>query len=101
MSLLLKNTLKSLINLLRNTNYNEKRKEYFCSRCGKKLWDYAKTGLCGECYRKLEQDNSKIPTKEILLNDFNQLKSMSAIGRKYNVSQKTIKKWLLKYNIVK
>ena len=79
----------------------KKRKEYFCSRCGKKLWNYTKTGLCCECYRKLEQENSKIPTKEILLNDFNQLKRMSAIGRKYNVSQKTIKKWLLKYNIVK
>lgn len=51
----------------------------------------SKTGLCAECYRKQEQQNSKCPSREQLLKDIKDM-PMVKVGKKYGVSDNTIRK---------
>lgn len=59
----------------------------------------SKTGLCAECYRKQEQQNSKCPSKEQLLQDIKNM-SMVKVGKKYGVSDNTIRKWCKRLEII-
>lgn len=83
---------------------NKNRKQYataqplFCKECGKELCYTNKTGLCKDCYHKL-YNQSKKPLKEIMIEDMKTHKSYSALARLYNVSSRTIEKWLIQYNI--
>ena len=75
-------------------NRKEKIKEiYFCNSCGKQLCEKSKTGLCKKCHDNFQKSLSKNPGEAVLRQDCEELKSYSAIGRKYNVCSKTIKKW--------
>ena len=51
----------------------------------------SKTGLCADCYRKQEQQNSKCPSKEQLLQDIQNM-PMIKVGEKYGVSDNAIRK---------
>lgn len=57
---------------------------------------------CKDCDIKLRQDSSpNRPDKETLLQDFKELKTYVAVGKKYNVSDNAVRKWLKYYNIQK
>ena len=51
-----------------------------------------------ECYINLKWKDSKIPEKEQLKKDINNM-SWLAIGRKYNVSDNAVRKWAKKYDL--
>jgi Zn finger protein HypA/HybF involved in hydrogenase expression len=65
-----------------------------CLDCNKVI--YVTSIRCKKCTGKTKQSGS--PTEEILMTDFNNLKSYVAVGRKYGVSGNTIKKWIGKFN---
>ena len=76
-------------------NSNEKKSNY-CLDCGKEISKGAK--YCKKCqafhHRKVER-----PTKDVLINLYKELKSLSAIGRHFEVSDKTISKWFIYYDL--
>lgn len=80
-------------------NRSDKKQIYYCSNCGKELQGKTKTNLCNECYNKIQKKNSKCPSKEILENDFKNLRSLNELSKKYNVCARTIRKWLQNYNL--
>ncbi len=77
----------------------EKNKEkYFCNICSKNITKN-KTGLCQECYSKSQQKQRKIlnrPSLEQLLKDTKELGFLGT-GRKYEVSDNSIRKWIKSY----
>ena len=79
---------------------SKKKAEYYCEKCGKKLYEKSRTGMCVNCYREYEKKVSKCPTKDVLLSDYKELKYFALIGKKYGVSGKTAKKWLTDYAII-
>ena len=69
--------------------------KYECSGCNK--------STCGDCNYKLRFNNlgKKIderPSLETLNRDIAELKNFSAVGRKHNVCDNTIRKWIKYYN---
>lgn len=74
-----------------------KKINYYCKECGKLLTRQCHTQMCQECYKKsirtVERPDPNILAKEILDTSF------LAVGRKYNVSDNTIRKWCKAYNI--
>lgn len=75
------------------------REKYYCKQCGKELYEKGKTGLCSECYREYERQQSKRPSKDILEKLYAD-KSLTKIGLIYGVSGKTVKKWVTQYGII-
>ena len=76
---------------------NSIEKQHFhCKDCGEEITRGAT--YCVKClakhHRKVER-----PSKEELLQLYKELKSLSAIGRKYDVSDKTISKWFISYDL--
>lgn len=65
-----------------------------CVICGKPISYKAKK--CKACY--LSTQKSNIPQKEELISALNG-NSMEKVGKMYNVTGKTVKKWRIKYNI--
>lgn len=53
----------------------------------------AKQDYVKKCHDNFQKSLSKNPGEAVLRQDCEELKSYSAIGRKYNVCSKTIKKW--------
>lgn len=81
------------------TNKNKEKK--YCESCGEEIIgenSYRKKYCSPECYHKhfLKFDVSK----EQLLNDFKELKTYVSVGKKYGVSDKAIKKRVLKFGIL-
>lgn len=85
-----------------------------CKICGKEISRNAE--YCADCYKnyvKVKTENSfakdtfknrnrqelKYPTKEDLINDFKELGSFRAVGKKYGLSDKSIVKWCEKYDL--
>lgn len=81
------------------THSNNYTYKHVCKICGKPMQRASKTGLCAECYRKQEQQNSKCPSKEQLLQDIKNM-SMVKVGKKYGVSDNTIRKWCKRLEII-
>lgn len=79
-----------------NSGKNNKRqkKEYNCI-CGNKIWK-GSSG-CSDCYRNsiIRKVNDR-PKLEILLEDVKEL-GYCGTGRKYNVADNTIRKWIKNY----
>ena len=71
------------------------KKNYFCKECNKELSEQTKTNMCSECYIKSIKTTNK-PIYEQLCIDINELGYCGA-GRKYNVSDNTIRKWKNQY----
>jgi Zn finger protein HypA/HybF involved in hydrogenase expression len=71
------------------------RKIYKCKKCGDEIWK--KSDFCIKCFgitkRKIERPFKEILEKEILETPIVQL------GKKYNVSDNSIRKWCKSYNI--
>jgi len=78
---------------IKNKNQiNITKKIYNCSFCGIELKGKCKTGLCNVCYSKSQRKVER-PPKEKLLIEIQQT-SYVAVGKKYNVSDNAIRKWL-------
>lgn len=71
--------------------------KYYCTECGKELYEKTKTGLCSSCYQKTtrvaERPEPKQLAQEIIESSF------CAVGRKYGVSDNAIRKWCKTYDI--
>lgn len=78
----------------------EKRKEeqqkeeekYYCSRCGKEITKDSQSGLCIACFNFSNRKVENRPTREELKNMIRTI-SFTATGRKYGVTDNTIRKW--------
>lgn len=74
-----------------------------CAYCGSKFDFNGKKFCCLECRRKYFEnkfkETSKCPTKEILINDYKELKTLRNISKKYGVSDKCIAKWFKRYSL--
>lgn len=75
-----------------------------CIMCGKEI--SRKATYCTECYtnkvskkHRLYKNGLEYPSKEVLINDFIKLKSFSAVGLKYGVTDNTIRKWCESYSL--
>lgn len=78
--------------------YKKVSLDRFCKICGKNLNGKQKHFCCKNCYDVHQARN--IPNKETLISKRNELKSRVQIGKYFGVSDNTIKKWLIKYNIL-
>jgi hypothetical protein len=68
-------------------------RNFFCSICNNKLKKNTKTGLCIVCYKpKRKVDNR--PSQEQLLKDISDF-GYTGTGRKYGVSDNSIRKWII------
>lgn len=74
-------------------NRNKKQKEIkYCKECGKQLYKDNITGLCSACLKKSYRNINR-PDKDELLNLVIN-NSFSKVGKLFNVSDRTIIKWL-------
>jgi len=69
-----------------------------CTGCTKKILQENKSGYCIKCIAKHRKPLKDKPTLEELENDMKELKTYVAVGKKYNVSDNCIRKWIKKYN---
>ena len=76
---------------------NKNIKEHKCKVCGKEISQWSKSGLCLECSHK-KQRHCIWPSKEELVRLL-ETKNISAIGKQFDVSFATVKKWIKKYGI--
>lgn len=72
-----------------------------CSKCGKKIYKYNQSGLCKECYNQQRSGQAKknsIIDRDTLKNLI-RTKSFVQIGRDFNVTDNTIRKWCDKFGL--
>ena len=74
-----------------------KAAKYFCELCGAEKKTKA-ARYCPKCAAKMAQ-KVDLPDKQNFINKFKELKSFVAVGKFYNVSDTTIRKWCKKYEI--
>ena len=74
--------------------------QHFCLKCGKKIWSNSTTNLCINCYNELKRkDISFLPITREELKQLIRTIPFTTIGKKYNVSDNTIRKWCDKFNL--
>ena len=78
-------------------NANVKQIEYYCKDCSSKITRGAV--YCTVCSRKHARKVKNRPSKEQLLHDFKELKSFVQIGKKYEVSDNAVRKWMKTYEL--
>lgn len=82
--------------------FNQKKlQQHICPICGGQKKDkYAKS--CDKCNRErlTQQKRKNIPSKQQLIQDLEELKTYSAIGRKYNKTCNAVKRWFNNYNLI-
>jgi hypothetical protein len=71
-----------------------------CTRCSKEISLKNKTKMCNACNQATKFDISTIPTLQDLLESVDTLGYLGT-GRKYSVSDTTIRKWIKKHNNTK
>lgn len=74
--------------------------KHTCSVCGKALDRATKTGMCKECYKKSTSRLNNSPSEEELLKKRAELKSYEQMGKFYNVSGSTVRKWFKARNLI-
>jgi Zn finger protein HypA/HybF involved in hydrogenase expression len=73
--------------------------DQICIDCDNKIYKKNKSGYCRSCVGKYRPSITKNkPSLIILENDLKELKTYVAVGKKYNVSDNCIRKWIRKYN---
>lgn len=72
------------------------KQHFYCKNCGAEITRGAT--YCPTCASKNHRKANR-PSKEELLQSYKELKSFSAVGRKYEVSDKTISKWFISYEL--
>lgn len=69
-----------------------------CTDCNNIIHQSNKSGYCSKCSYKHRKPLKDKPSLETLENDFKELKTYTAVGKKHNVSDNCIRKWIRKYN---
>ena len=100
----------------RNIN-NKTKKKYTCIYCGKEFYrgegssKNSRTYCSTECRDKMngrrnqyvrsvfKEESILRPTKDELIQSFKELKNFKQVGKKYKVSDNTIRKWCKKYDL--
>jgi|LAHS01.1.fsa_nt_gb Zn finger protein HypA/HybF involved in hydrogenase expression len=70
----------------------KKKRRYFCKRCGKEITRWSKRGYCVECAAFLARKATR-PDPLVLIRNVDKI-GCRASGRKYGVTESTIRKWL-------
>ena len=65
--------------------------------CGKVITRGA--SLCKSCNMKLRNNGGSRPNKDRLIEDLKECPSLCALGRKYNVSDNAVRKWISYYEL--
>ena len=78
--------------------YKRIKKIKKCYSCGKQIERIKKTGLCAECYLPTRINTRKVerPIYDVLIKEVNDL-GYYQIGKKYKVSDNSIRKWVKFY----
>lgn len=71
------------------------KKKYYCKECNAERHRYSKSELCLKCFNKTLRKVER-PSKEVLLQEIAET-NYCAVGRKYGVSDKSIRKWIKAY----
>lgn len=79
-------------NIKQNPKQKPKQKENLCIECSTSLKTKSKTGLCLSCSLKKRRKVDR-PSKEQLLEELKE-NSYVSVGKKYGVSDNSIRKWL-------
>lgn len=80
-------------------NYNkEKYIKNNCKLCNKNIWNTSK--YCFQCNNLNKRKVKNRPNIDILMNDLKKLKTYVLVGKKYNVSDNTIRKWINNLRVV-
>lgn len=81
-------------------NYRGKKnkKKFFCKNCGNEITKYSKSGYCNKCIKE-QNKKHKIPSKELLIENFTKLSSFCKVAKVFNCSDNTIRKWCKKYGL--
>lgn len=74
-----------------------KQNQKLCSKCGKEIGHSNTTGLCIKCFGE-EKRIVERPSKEQLLLELKE-SNFTQVGKKYNVSDNTIRKWCKSYEL--
>ncbi len=69
------------------------RKKYNCNICGRQITKHSKSGICKKCVDVKQRKVKNRPSQEQLLKEIEET-NYCAVGRKYGVSDKAIRKWL-------
>jgi Zn finger protein HypA/HybF involved in hydrogenase expression len=80
------------------TRHGKPKKEYVCGNCNQKFKGKQAKYCSPECYR--ETVNKHIPKVPEILEMFKKHKTFVGVGKHYNVSDNTIRKWCDKYGIL-
>lgn len=85
----------------KNIKYEKRKETAICQSCGKVFVKKDKRQkFCNQECSHMHQRRIEHPSKEQLLSDIEELNNnMCAIGRKYGVSDNTIRKWIKKLSI--
>lgn len=79
----------------KNVKYNTKK--YFCKECGKEITRYAT--YCKKCASQYKKNNTKCCCDRDYLKNIIYNTSFEEIGRSFNVTGNTVKKWCKKFNL--
>lgn len=89
--------IEVVIPLIDDIDRSKTHVKHCCTSCGKELYEKSKTGLCSVCYNKttrvVERPEPVQLAKEIIESSF------CAVGRKYGVSDNSIRKWCIAYGM--
>jgi len=75
-----------------------KKNKRYCDNCGNELTHNQKRYCSNECY--FQTIKGKRPNVFELLDKFNELKNFSSVGRFYEVSDNSVRKWCVFYGIL-
>ena len=76
----------------------ETNKKFYCLDCGKEINKDSK--YCPVCVHNHKTENSgRCPSLEQFVKDFIELKGFSQVGNKYGVTDNSVKKWAIKFNL--
>ena len=81
-------------------NRKDEKEHCYCKKCGVEITKNTQSGLCRNCWDDVQRERSNKPDKETLIKDCKELKSYSKVSKKYNVSDKTIRKWCMSYDFL-
>lgn len=77
-----------------------KKSKQFCLDCGKELSTTTQNSLCKMCFNKSRAKSVDIlPVSRDKLKDLIRKHSFLSIGKMFNVSDNTIRKWCKKHNL--
>lgn len=87
--------------MVKNFTFGEGSTKYsllYCSiECRDKMFSEKKQYIKND--KNDVPENTKRPSADVLINDYKELGSFRKIGEKYGVSDKSIQKWFVKYNL--